>query len=663
MSLLETLRSWQPPNLLDLLLISVLMHRLLVLFRGTATLHVTAALALLWLLQGAAVELNLVLTSRFLEWLGTAAVLLIVVAFRDEIREVLLQTSPLRLIWGRPQPQSASSRLLDVTAAVARMAEAHVGALVVFQNRDRLGELARDGLIVGARLSGPLIEALFTKESPVHDGALIVRGDRIDRVGTILPLTRRPDVPAQYGTRHRAAIGLSEQSDAVILVVSEERGEVSVVHRGQVLVAGTAEETARLLRRLLRWEDDEASRLRALRREALRQAVGFGLTVLLVLGYWTVFFGRQSSVTSLDVPLEFRNTPPGLELDGISAERVEVQVRGQRPLIEDLKARPNQIGAIVDLKGLRAGGRQTAPLGAENIERPVGLTILRIVPPSVSFDLEQLAEREVPVVVRFDGPTPAGLQIAVSPRTVRLIGPATVLGRIESIGTEPLPTAGLDASPPVPPRSVSLAPFDGRLRLAEGQGRSVRVTLGRAAPAAPSAPEPAGEVPQPEERQGQPEQQQQGRDGGGLDQPGQGAEPRRPDLGEDLDVGLQVHQPVPAGGCNGVGVRLDAEQRGGPRLAAARHQHGLQGLGGRLAAGVPILGPPGEEPIDDHTQARRQVDQVAQGDGLAAEPLAQALQGRVAGEGVATRDHLVHQATQAEQVAAAVDLAAAGLFG
>lgn len=496
----DWLRHWQPPGLLDLAVISLLVHRLIVLFRGTATLQVTAALALLWLLQAGAVELDLILTSRFLEWLGTAAVLLIVVAFRDEIREVLLQTSPVRLLWGRPSPPSSPERLHEAVEAALRMAQAHVGALIVFQNQDRLGTLARDGTSVGARLSGPLLEALFAKESPVHDGALIVRGDRIDRVGAILPLTNQGDVPAQFGTRHRAALGLSEQSDAVILVVSEERGEVSVVHRGQVLRVDQPEEAERVLRRLLRWDPDQ-DRARRLRQEVLQQTLGFGLTVLGVLGYWTVFYGRQSTVTTLKVPIEFRNTAPGLEPDRLSSEQVTVQVRGQRPLIADLKARPNQLSALIDLSERTPGTHQSVTLGPGMIEHPAGLQVLRVDPARVTFDLQRLATRTLPVRVPLARTAPAGLVLQpVEPAQIVVTGPEPIVARLESVSTEPID--GPWPGPGEPPRrlSVPLTPLPARVRSVEPGLTHVRVTLRREAPppstSAPSAPAPT--APRPE---------------------------------------------------------------------------------------------------------------------------------------------------------------------
>ncbi len=158
------------PDAIDIVLIGFLIHRLLMLFRGTATLHVTLVLVLLWMLHGITYEFNLILTSRFLEALSTVSVLVVVVAFRDEIREVLIQTNPMRLVLGRPTSRTQEEKLNVVAEAVFHLAERRVGALIVFQNRDRLAELVRDGIALGGQISVPILETIFNKEGPVHDG-------------------------------------------------------------------------------------------------------------------------------------------------------------------------------------------------------------------------------------------------------------------------------------------------------------------------------------------------------------------------------------------------------------------------------------------------------------------------------------------------------------
>lgn len=478
---LESLSTMKWPDAVDILILSFLIHRLLVLFRGTATLHVSAALALLGVLLELARAFNFVLTSRFLEALGTVAVLVIVVAFRDEIREVLIQTNPVRLFLGRPNHRVDARRLHAAVEATFRMAETRTGALLVFQGRGRLAQHLRDGVVVGGQVSVAMLQCIFSKESPVHDGATVIRGNKIERVGAILPLTRSPDVPPEFGTRHRAAIGLSEVSDAVVVVVSEERGEVSVVHRGAVSAAGSPEALEAMLQRHLGW-DAEGRRLREIRREFLRQVAGFALTTLAVVAYWSIFFGQQVSVTNVTVPIDFRNLPAGMELGRISNEKVDIQIRGQRPLIEDLKLHPERVGVSVDLRQVEPGTGQTLHLSPENIELPVGLEVVRLTPTSLVIDLQRLVSKVVPVRPRFRPGLPEGLEVVVEPRGVQVIGPESELGALSEVTTEWIePVAPSPEQREVSRTAILSAPEDS-VRLGKDQPRQVRVTIRRPPP-------------------------------------------------------------------------------------------------------------------------------------------------------------------------------------
>src|SRR5690606_17712329 len=159
------------------------------------------------------------------------------------------------------------------------LAESQTGALLAFEVGDRLDRLAREGTRVDARFSVPLVESLFSKGSPVHDGAALIRGGRIHRVGTFLPLSTRDGLPGEFGTRHRAAVGLSEQSDAVVLIVSEERGEVALARQGRIEPIDSPEELERALRASLRGEARGTFR-DGWGRELVATAAGFLLTTL-----------------------------------------------------------------------------------------------------------------------------------------------------------------------------------------------------------------------------------------------------------------------------------------------------------------------------------------------------------------------------------------------
>ncbi|HYA03035.1 MAG TPA: diadenylate cyclase, partial [Syntrophobacteria bacterium] len=388
-------QKWQ--DVLDILVISILIHRLFLLFRGTSVLQIMVGLLFLWVLHGIAQAAGLVLTSWFLEGFGAIAVLVLVVVFRNEIREALIQTNPVRLFLGRLyEPQAINPAAIAQTAF--QLANTKTGALLVFQNRDRLTEFLREGIPLGGIFTREITESIFARQSPVHDGAAVIRGNRIERIGTFLPLTQREGLPQVFGSRHRAAIGLTELSDAVVIAVSEERGEVSLAYRGKLEVVADPRRLERALRRLLlgvRPERKPASHVR----EWVTQAAGLVLTFMLVSAFW-VISGKQQSLINLTVPLDFRNIPDYLELKRASAEKVEVQVTGKGRLVSALK--PEQVGAFVDLRDGNSGTLKV-PLSADNIRIPLGLEVVRVTPAAITVELEQRIEKEVPITPEVVG--------------------------------------------------------------------------------------------------------------------------------------------------------------------------------------------------------------------------------------------------------------------
>jgi hypothetical protein len=282
------------------------------------------------------------------------------------------------------------------------------------------------------------VESIFSKESPVHDGAAIIRGNRIAEVGTLLPLSQEETLPRHYGTRHRAAIGLSEVSDSVILVVSEERGDISLVHRRNVEPIRDPDQLERRLEYLLATKDASSGEVRSRGLAWMSHGGGLLLTFLLVSAFWGLYAGRQFSLISLSAPVYYRNIPADLQLKKASAEQVEVQVSGRRGLVSSLD--PQQVRAFLDL-GRIGQGEHALVLESENIVLPPGLEVERITPSSITIEMEQILERSVEVKPDLLGPPPNGFEVgtvSVKPHSVRVRGPATILGDLTSIETGPI---------------------------------------------------------------------------------------------------------------------------------------------------------------------------------------------------------------------------------
>jgi uncharacterized protein (TIGR00159 family) len=462
-------------DVVDVLVISFILHRLMLLLRGTTALQIVLGLLLLWIIQGIANAAGLLLTSWFFQGIGAVAVLVVVVVFRNEIREVLRQTNPIRFILGRPQEVRRININLIVQAAF-QLAKSRTGALIVLENRDRLEPYLREGFALDGRFNPEMIEAIFAKQSPMHDGAVILRAERIARVGTFLPLTEKEGLPQYYGSRHRAAIGLSEVSDAVVVVVSEERGKVSLVHRSDVKIMLESPQLEEALGRLLLGVDPEESR-RSRRQLWLAHTGGFLLTFLLVSFVWGIYSGRHLSLTNITVPIDFRNLPESLVLMNASAEKVELQITGRRRLVSALE--PEQVEAFLDLRGITFGVHRLV-LNQDSIELPLGLEVVRLTPSTVRVEMEQRVEKQVAVKPKLVGSPPAGYQIdkvTVRPESVKVSGALSILQATSDLFTEPIDLETIVPESGEKSVTVPLVLSSASLRLLAGQGKEVRVSL------------------------------------------------------------------------------------------------------------------------------------------------------------------------------------------
>jgi len=196
--------------------------------RGTrGSFVLLGALALWLLLWSVSKNLNMKIISHLLELTGSASLVVLVVLFQPELRRLLAQIGSYT-VWRRRRREMID----EIVTAACSMAQRKCGALIVMERRIHLQGLVDDAVAMDDRVNSLLLESIFYPNAPLHDGAVVVRGDRIIAARAILPLTRSKEVSPQLGTRHRAALGISEESDAVVVVVSEETGTISIAVRG-----------------------------------------------------------------------------------------------------------------------------------------------------------------------------------------------------------------------------------------------------------------------------------------------------------------------------------------------------------------------------------------------------------------------------------------------
>jgi diadenylate cyclase len=219
---------------LDIFIVTYLIYRGLLIIKGTRAAPMLSGLTIIVLLYFISRPAGLVTLGWILGNFLSSIILVVVVIFQDEIRRGLTKFG-IQPIFSRGDKQIYDKSLDDLVLVCSRLGEEKCGALIVIQREVGLDDFVEDAVILDALLNRKLLYGIFLKDSPLHDGAVLIDGDRIRAAGCVLPLSFDPDLDPSLGTRHRAAIGLSEVSDAVMVVVSEESGTISVACDGKIL--------------------------------------------------------------------------------------------------------------------------------------------------------------------------------------------------------------------------------------------------------------------------------------------------------------------------------------------------------------------------------------------------------------------------------------------
>jgi diadenylate cyclase len=367
---------WQ--SVVDFVVLAPSIYLLLRWSRDARALRVT--IGILALEAGALVagRFDLVITVWVLHAAAVGAGVVLIVLFQPELRHAL---SMLEVALKRSDRRSALSQALEVVSAAAfSLAVAGRGALLVLTRHDSVNELLQGGVPLGGHVSPEILEAVFRKVSPVHDGATIVEGDRITRVGALLPLSHSEKLPRKWGTRHRAGMALAERSDAVVVVASEERGDVTLMRDGAFRRVESAADMLNELKTLFTSQDKVPSTEYFRRSELLLQGVAIVLAVIIVAATPLV---AGTVVRMRTVPIEVTNLARDLRIQDQSAVVAQVQLRGNSRTLDSIEG--TSLTARADVQSLSEGVHD---VGLE-IPRPLphGVTVEAMTPERITFRL------------------------------------------------------------------------------------------------------------------------------------------------------------------------------------------------------------------------------------------------------------------------------------
>lgn len=374
-------------DVLDILFLTVVVYHLYLWFWGTKAFKALVGLLALGIVFTVARFWGLFLTTWVFQILWQVLVVLIIILFQSEIRQVLERVNPLQVIGLRIFSKSADW-VPDFVKTLFSLAELKIGALIIFERVDRVEELTTGGIPLEGEPGPELLMSIFQKESPLHDGALLIRKGRVTKVACYLPLSSAEGLPKEWSTRHRAALGLSERCDAWVVVVSEERGEISLARSGQMIHVTNLMQLSELVQEAITppgptgitwWE-----RVRAL--VVRRWPLKIGALGLVSL-FWLLLAGQQNFEVTLKVPLETKNVPEKMEIFEPVNPEVQITVRGLRKDAGTLNKR--NVHVAIDLSMARFGTRAFR-ITRDQINLPNDrVNVIHIEPPQMEFKFRE----------------------------------------------------------------------------------------------------------------------------------------------------------------------------------------------------------------------------------------------------------------------------------
>ena len=421
-------------TILDILLVALIFYGVLRLFQGTQAVSLLRGILVVALVA-------IVAASRLtaFSWLVRNALPMILVAipviFQPELRRALERLGRTGALIGRTMPETLTQQLLhEIILTVETLARQQTGALIVLEGDTGLEEYIESGVRIDAKASARLLETIFFPGTALHDGAVIIRGNQVVAAGCLLPLTARTLADPSLGTRHRAAAGITEQNDALAIVVSEETGIVSMARASRLVRDWTASDCVSRSRRSIGRGGSSAAGHDM--RRWLSNLGAAGLALLLAVTVWVIAVQEEypSDWVSEPIALSRVGLPENLNVFGEVAGQVRIEARASKQRWRDLQAR--DFTAWVDLAGLPAGETDVRV----QVKSPdPSVQVLSIDPQRVRVRLEEKRAKTVPVKVTIVDNAAFGydwLTPVVTPTHVLVTGPMPLVDQVQSVAVE-----------------------------------------------------------------------------------------------------------------------------------------------------------------------------------------------------------------------------------
>lgn len=387
MDIFRAARGFGPADALDIAIVSVLIYFTWTWFKRTKAAFVAIGMFILAGVYILARILDLVLTAYILQGFFAVILIALVVIFQEELRHFFERIA----VWSLGGRRPSAPHVLETDAIVQTLGELAAernGALVVLRGQDPIERHITEGFPLDGKVSVALLKSIFDPHSEGHDGAVIITENRVERFGVYLPLGKDLAQNAKLGTRHAAALGLSQLTDALCLVVSEERGKISAAHNGELSEVAEMEPLRGLIERFQHAKGPGAAVETSFWRTNLKEKAA---AAALGVGLWFHFvYGSRPAVREFEVPVVLHNLPSPMRLSELEPRTVHATVAGLERRLTLLD--PGTLKVHLDLSRTLPG-EQELMVEKESLPLPEGLALLRLEPPIVRVRLDRQPPR------------------------------------------------------------------------------------------------------------------------------------------------------------------------------------------------------------------------------------------------------------------------------
>lgn len=384
----DQLIRFQPRDLLDIIVITIIIYAGIQFLRETRSIPVFIGILSLALLYGFALFFDLPLSQLILRSFFGFFIVVIAIIFEKELRRFFFSFGFFGIA-RQFLPHPSQTVIETISDAVIKLKQNKTGALIVFPGKDPVEHLLVSGFYLKGEVSEPLLLSIFSTASPGHDGAIIIENNLIERFGVHLPLAENFKMLKEYGLRHRAALGLSENSDALIIAISEEKGIVNIFQKGKFYEIRNRDE---LLEKLIKFYKgkDSVVRHKNLPSWFISNFLLLASSFVIATGIWfATTSGSQFAVVQREflVTPEFKNIPSNYVVNDIAPEEIDLLFEGRSVDFETI--RPENVRVLVDLSSIKGEGQHQIIISKDNIKLPfnINFSVIKIDPNTIKVDI------------------------------------------------------------------------------------------------------------------------------------------------------------------------------------------------------------------------------------------------------------------------------------